>query len=158
MTTKICSKCKVEKHVTCFNNSKKHKDGLNGICKDCWNESKRAHYQKDSSKTSKKASVKKWRKNNPGKVKKMRKNNRLKRLYKLTLDEFNNLIEQQDGQCPICELPLDDNALFGVDHCHETGRIRGILHNKCNAMLGCADDNIKMLNNGIKYLLEDYNG
>jgi len=49
------------------------------------------------------------------------------------------LLEEQSGQCAICYIPL---KLFSgssggyIDHCHETGRIRGILCLPCNTTLG----------------------
>jgi hypothetical protein len=41
---------------------------------------------------------------------------------------------------------------LSVDHCHNTGKIRGILCTKCNTGLGSFKDNIELLMNAIKYL------
>jgi hypothetical protein len=43
---------------------------------------------------------------------------------------------------------------LAVDHCHTTGKIRGLLCSKCNPALGAFNDNIEILNSAIKYLKE----
>jgi hypothetical protein len=61
----------------------------------------------------------------------------LKCLYGITLEEWEALCAAQGGCCAIChrERRLD------VDHCHESGKVRGLLCRRCNLMLGqCGDD------------------
>ncbi len=53
--------------------------------------------------------------------------------YSLTLDQYHALFERADFACQICG--TDDQRL-GIDHCHETGRVRGVLCNSCNAAVG----------------------
>lgn len=64
--------------------------------------------------------------------------------YGLTQDQYDALIESQQGACPICLEPLPvstlgipsgDWSIPSVDHCHETGAVRGILHRRCNLAL-----------------------
>lgn len=50
--------------------------------------------------------------------------------------------QQQGGVCPLCREPID-LSIKGegvIDHCHETGEIRGLLHRSCNAALGKVDN------------------
>ncbi len=81
-----------------------------------------------------------------------------KRLYNLSKNDFLSLLEKQQGKCAICnkeETCKNKNGIIRplcVDHCHATGRIRGLLCNHCNSMLGSARDNISTLENGIRYL------
>jgi len=59
----------------------------------------------------------------------------------------------QNNQCAICAKPLQGVVHGGAhDHCHATGKMRGVLCLQCNAMLGFAKDNIQTLKNAIKYL------
>lgn len=39
-----------------------------------------------------------------------------------------------------------------IDHCHKTGKIRGILCSRCNTALGGFNDDIKLLDKAINYL------
>lgn len=54
------------------------------------------------------------------------------------------MLLQQGGVCLICNDPGDRQAL-GVDHCHATGLVRGILCDKCNRGLGYFKDNPELL-------------
>jgi hypothetical protein len=75
----------------------------------------------------------------------------LKRKYGLTVDAFYSMIVEQKGRCLICnEIMLGRNLC--VDHNHVTGKIRGLLCNHCNRMLGCAKDNSDILRRGAQYL------
>ena len=52
-----------------------------------------------------------------------------------------HLKTKQDGLCAICQKPIDLQVMgnksdYVVDHCHETGEIRGVLHRSCNAAEG----------------------
>ena len=51
------------------------------------------------------------------------------------------LLQRQGGVCPICEQKINQSVRgrssdYVVDHCHETGEIRGVLHRSCNAAEG----------------------
>lgn len=58
---------------------------------------------------------------------------RIKRRYGLSLDEVAAMREAQGGACKICK--ATDKKL-AIDHCHETGRVRGLLCLSCNRCLG----------------------
>ena len=66
------------------------------------------------------------------------------------------MFKEQNGVCAICGSPevSDRNSNLCVDHDHETGKIRGLLCNKCNRGLGYFLDNPKILKNALKYLLK----
>jgi hypothetical protein len=92
----------------------------------------------------------------------------LKSNYGITKPEKDQLIELQGRLCPICEMELQEsyqatrgvsNRLNGVvDHCHKSGKVRGILCNQCNRGLGFLKDNVDALKRAIKYLEKDLNG
>ncbi|MBW7970952.1 endonuclease VII domain-containing protein [Bradyrhizobium sp. BR 10289] len=78
----------------------------------------------------------------------------LKKLYGLSLDDFQRLLSAQDFKCAICsaDTPRRAGSDWAVDHCHSTGRVRGILCHPCNTMLGLARDNPLTLSKAIQYL------
>ena len=51
--------------------------------------------------------------------------------------------------CEICDVILDKKD---IDHCHDTGVVRGVLCPKCNKALGLFDDNLNIIKKSIKYL------
>lgn len=82
----------------------------------------------------------------------------------LTDSEKCDLIVKQNNKCAICEKPEDaidprTKEPFGLslDHCHHGGFVRGFLCRKCNQLLGCAKDDINVLQNAILYL-QKYEG
>lgn len=80
-------------------------------------------------------------------------NSHLKRKYNITLDEWNDLFEKQSGCCAICRKHQSEvPKKFSVDHCHKTGRVRGLLCFDCNTSLGKFNDDINLLRKAIDYL------
>lgn len=76
---------------------------------------------------------------------------RLKR-YGLTYDQYISLLNEQNHSCAICNTKKSGKRDWHVDHCHETGRVRGILCHHCNILLGHAKDNVTILKKAIEYL------
>ena len=78
-----------------------------------------------------------------------------KKKYNLSIDEFLKLIPTH---CPICGILFshhtseDRKTQPVVDHDHTTGKVRGILCNRCNSGLGLFKDNKTSLENAITYL------
>lgn len=70
--------------------------------------------------------------------------------YRLTPQELEFIIHQQDGKCAICEVYILEKPY--VDHNHSTGRIRGLLCNACNNGLAMFKDNIEIMKKAIEYL------
>jgi len=77
----------------------------------------------------------------------------IRKKYDMSMEDFNNLVEQQQGTCAIClkSSKIEDRRLY-VDHCHKTGRIRGLLCNTCNARLGQFSDSLILLEAAAAYL------
>lgn len=81
------------------------------------------------------------------------KNAQLKKNYKISLDEYKQLVIDQNHKCAICktdEVSLPKN--LSVDHDHSTGKVRGLLCQHCNLGLGHFKDNIDLLLEAVKYL------
>lgn len=86
-------------------------------------------------------------------------NNRLKKNFGISLKEYEEMYINQKGLCKICENPekakqpnSEAIRMLCVDHCHRTGKIRGLLCTNCNILLGQSKDNTQILLNAIKYL------
>lgn len=89
------------------------------------------------------------RKNNVEAYKRKVKNRNLKK-YGINYEEFQAIIKEQNELCPICKLKL--SGQIDVAHCHATGKVRGVLHNKCNRLLACCEDSKERLLGAIAYL------
>lgn len=71
-----------------------------------------------------------------------KRNHALKKLYGIDEEEYLSMLKKQNGRCAICETqhPGADKTNFSVDHCHKTGKIRGLLCGSCNSRLGTLED------------------
>jgi hypothetical protein len=131
---KECSKCKQTKSYSAFS----LKNGKpRSSCKDCHNAYVReTWYKKNSDKQ--KASVKKWKQNNPEKV--------LASKYSKILNDIN--FSQKQKSCEICK----EVCNTVLDHCHNKNLFRGWLCHRCNTGLGLFRDNPKFLESASLYL------
>lgn len=93
--------------------------------------------------------LKEWRGNNKDKIRSYQ----LKRLYKLSTEEYNAMWAEQGGRCLICNR---GNRSLHVDHCHETDVVRGLLCGPCNRALGQFGDNLEGLLKAVDYLRKEY--
>lgn len=76
---------------------------------------------------------------------------RLKHSYNLDWEDYERMLQEQDNLCKICG--KDNNGWkLAVDHCHETGIIRGLLCNTCNRALGLLNDDAATLRKAADYL------
>ena len=84
--------------------------------------------------------------------------------YGILLEDYERILEEQEGRCAICGMKAEHNVINGrlkslhVDHDHSTGTIRGILCSNCNTGLGMFKDDPTLLRNAIEYLRRITNG
>jgi hypothetical protein len=83
----------------------------------------------------------------------------IKKKFGLEYDEYLKLLESQNNICAICKQPetkLDyrtGNVLnLSIDHCHASGKIRGLLCMDCNRAIGMLNDDVSILESAISYL------
>lgn len=117
---KRCIRCGEIKQGSEFFFKEDTKDHLSSYCKKCHLSYKKENYDA-----------------------KVIKGYHLKRVYKITLEDYQELFEVQGGVCAIChhsETNLDPKSgltrYLAVDHDHKTGRVRGLLCRRCNQVLG----------------------
>lgn len=78
---------------------------------------------------------------------------RIRNRFGITLDQYNSMLEAQGYTCAICRKSDEvEGRRLAIDHCHTTGKIRGLLCGKCNRGLGLFNDKEELLEEAIKYL------
>lgn len=111
--TKRCRECRRTKPISEFPKHRNRPDGHGAECKPC----KREY----------------MRQRPPGYVR----SSQMKSQYGITLAEYEEMLEAQGGGCAICGAkPVKGKRRHAIDHCHTTGKVRGILCNRCNVILG----------------------
>jgi hypothetical protein len=79
------------------------------------------------------------------------KDRRLRRTYGISLDDYKEKLKEQNNCCACCGLSVEDLPSFNsqhnkkvlvVDHCHTTGKVRDLLCNRCNTVVGLCDESL----------------
>jgi hypothetical protein len=134
---KKCSKCGQVKDAAEFYKRKDRPTLLVSQCKSC---------RREDSKNRRKP--------------KQQRKYKLKILYGLTEEDYERMLKEQDGVCGICKKEEAAKSNTGytknlaVDHCHHTGKIRGLLCHNCNIAIGKLKDDVSLLESALKYLKE----
>lgn len=131
---KSCTECKVTKPLADFESRTNRLSGIGSQCKVC-----RRDYERQ--RRSKRPGISAgWR------------NAYLKRTYGITLKDELALWDAQDSKCAICEKTLT-TATRQIDHCHKTGRVRGLLCTPCNLLVAWIENsNHRLTPRALKYL------
>lgn len=78
----------------------------------------------------------------------------IKRVFNLSIEEYQDIYKAQNGQCAICELNfLSLDRRPDIDHCHTTGKVRGLLCSFCNTAIGLLKDGPDLSIKAATYLL-----
>lgn len=144
--TRICSKCSKRKKLSKFHKSKRHALGRKLECAECTNKYLRNHYNKNNK--------------NCIITKAKRTRYHYRRRYGIRYEDYLLFCTVLNNQCEICgakKVPAGEQKRGSkdhlvLDHCHNTGEIRGILCQECNQGIGLLKDNLTNLQNAIKYL------
>lgn len=152
-----CSGCQQHLTLSSFGKDKYRSSGLTSKCKKCRN-----------------AVGKKWCLENPDKVKEINNKNKVKRkeyysqpdvklkyrkawverTFNIPYSEYERMYDEQGGVCAVCKQPETSvkNEHLSIDHCHDTGIVRGLLCNNCNRGIGLLKDSYEVLKNAVDYL------
>jgi hypothetical protein len=89
--------------------------------------------------------------------------------YGITIEIFEAMVIAQNGVCAICKKPETRGKRMGkfnnapwattrlsVDHCHVTGKVRGLLCQRCNIAIGHLNDDPQTAMNAAAYLMEHH--
>lgn len=134
---KKCIKCQHIKPLDNFYTQKGMADGHLNKCKYCVKQATKAWQRANPEKlASNKAAT--YRRKGRERMRKWRR----EKQYGITEAAFNQMLAKQMGGCSICKKELKAPV---VDHCHLTGKVRGLLCHTCNSGLGMFKDNLNNL-------------
>lgn len=143
----VCTKCGKKQPLT-TEYFYKRATGRNGFCRKCIScrvKYAKLYHQKNRLKHLKK-SREQW----------------LRANYSITVGDYDYMFKKQNGVCAICKQPEVMKNQYGlirlsVDHDHKTGKVRGLLCNRCNITLGKFEEDINLFLDAAEYL-EEHNG
>jgi hypothetical protein len=73
--------------------------------------------------------------------------------FGITPDDYERLYREQGETCLLCnEAEIFTNRLLAVDHCHETGKVRGLLCGRCNTGIGMLRESLPLMQRAMEYL------
>lgn len=126
--TKRCPTCGEHKPHEAFYRNRSASDGLQTYCKPCHKGWVARHPEN----------------RNPHKRRLWR--------YGLTVEQFDAMVSAQGGRCAGCLMLLLPGRGQHIDHCHASGRVRGVLCRNCNHALGQVRDSQATLRRLAEYL------
>lgn len=166
---KDCTACGEAKSLEDFPRDRTKPDGHRPRCRLCVNAGIRAYRATDAGRAASRATIARWNAEHPeaGAARQRRyrrthpdkpRADHLAR-YGLTVEQYEAMVESQGGACAACRKPereVDPRTQcpkrLAVDHCHETGAVRGLLCSRCNTTLGRCDEDPAVLRALAAYL------
>lgn len=177
---KQCTRCKQLIPRDQYVKDSRRKDGLYPHCPECRRRNAVRSYRNRKRRLAtdveyrekSRRKQREWAARNPDKVKELnarfrliysdeqRKNQALRWNHGITIDDYKVMFDAQGGVCAICGRE-ETNLLsrktgrirqLAVDHCHETGKIRGLLCSNCNMGIGYFRDDPEIMRKAITYL------
>lgn len=143
---KFCRQCSTEKEISQFYTSSGRPAGY---CNPC-----RVENQREA------------RAKNHAKFRETERRSKLRVAYGISTEDYDRMLATQDSCCAICGSKNSGSRVykftgktkrFSVDHCHTTGKVRGLLCTRCNRALGLVDGNVDTLMKMISYLRKNFN-
>jgi len=163
---RVCTQCHATKPLNEFYSSFVARDNAircQSECKECTKARKAAYLKAhpDRDKATRKAHYEKnrarrvaesctWQAANKGRVR----TNYLKRNYKLSTEQYDAMLKGQGYQCACCRVTFSEDQKPAVDHCHKTGKVRGLLCANCNRAIGLLYDNPETMLRLADYLVD----
>ena len=142
MTTRTCNKCGIEQDLeTCFYKTGRKNDtnpnNRHYTCKECT-----------------KARLKESKSQSPKRKRELH----LLRKFNMTLNDYDQMVERQGDKCALCPATKPGgrhtDASWCIDHDHVSGKIRELLCNDCNMVLGIVQDSPEHLLRMVKYIFK----
>lgn len=124
MEMRNCATCKTQKHISDFYSKEKAYS-----CIDCTRIYFRERYRNDAE----------YRRKHQERRRKTGRGDQLRIKYGLSEDDYQSMLTKQGGCCALCgstSFGRSKSKHFVVDHCHVTGKVRGLLCHPCNVRVG----------------------
>ncbi len=137
---KICTKCGIEKPLDDYYRRSGRPQGVQSACKECCCASVRSRKARLMRSGEWDATAKR--------------DAQLRYNFGIGIERYDDMLAAQSGVCAICGSTCSSGRNLAVDHCHETGRIRGLLCGNCNKALGLLGDDPDRLVRAVEYLKE----
>jgi hypothetical protein len=136
MTEKRCYRCKQTKPVGEFYRS--NVNYYQKECKECCKDRRSQWWRTEAGKRSSA-------------------NTKLKQRFGITMNEYEKMLAAVNGKCEICGAENSYNGhRLGIDHNHETGKIRGILCKSCNLGISALQENDSIIQSAAQYIMRTY--
>lgn len=169
---KLCKRCLIEKTYSDFHKNKQTKDGYAVYCKPCksaldkeWTyanpervdkRNKRAKDWRATNPLRSKQLIKEWKEKNPDRKWLLDKKNHLWTHYRLTIEDYQEMFDKQNGKCYICY----ETKKLVVDHDHKccNGKlscgkcVRGLICHNCNTLVGFLERNDNLIDYAYQYI------
>lgn len=146
---KACSKCGETKPTDAFWKDSRYRGGYQHQCKAC--KYKVSEEWRKRNRESVNAKQREYQRANPD----VARRSWVKKKYGMTWDEYQSMVFTHDNRCGVCWRTADEaepGRLLSVDHCHETGRVRGLLCGGCNRALGLLQDDVLRIRKLAEYV------
>ena len=160
---KTCKHCGVAKPLEDFYGDSAARDRHRPECKACTAARRKRWYAENREREI--ARVKEWQQTNAERLNAYRKlhnatpdrkralrDGYYRRTFGLSADDVDAMLEAQGGGCAICGVRPERLASLHVDHCHDSGRIRGLLCLNCNQGIGKLGEDPELLRRAAEYL------
>ena len=144
---KICTGCNQSKPINLFPFVSKTNRKPRSKCKQCCSDEQRKNYAK------KPEQYRNYNRKRRIKYKNIHKRIANLKTFGLTIEDYDTMLKAQNKQCAICgTMQCTSGKRMAIDHCHLTGRIRGLLCLRCNQAIGKFNDNYFLLQQAADYV------
>lgn len=151
MQTKPCSKCKLVQPLDAFYADPRMKLGRMSRCKSCLQADAKAWRKANPERN--KQNMRRWREKSGETLRAKKREYERGRgrdlRYGLAAGQYDGMYAAQQGCCGICGEPVE---VLCVDHCHDSGAVRGLLCSNCNTGIGMLGDDIAKVRAALAYL------
>lgn len=149
--TKHCARCKQTLPLKNFSKSSSTIHGYQTYCKDCMYARHKEWAERPDNRKKLSERLRKARAKDPERFR----DYDLRSNHKVPPGTYKRMYDAQNGKCAICE--REDGGQkgkfrFHLDHCHDTGVIRGLLCHNCNVGIGNLRHDEKLLHRAVEYL------
>ena len=154
MKMRRCKRCGDIRPIADFHIVKECLGGRRPVCKFCIRKQQKKSYKANAK--IRRVKQRKWHIDNP----RASRGSKLKSTYGITIEEYDTMFEIQGGACLICGCPETASRNgktknLAVDHNHITGKIRGLLCQKCNQALGLLSENPVVIKSLLEYIIKN---